>query len=102
MSREVFGEPEILDSLTNHAVHGSGDLNEEQHTCEKLKNVCHFTTKIWWLGEKPQVNAETAETEKEKEIIESCQKTTALAHLFHKIYIYVNINMNICMCVCTP
>lgn len=46
MSREVFGEPEILDSLTNHAVHGSGDLNEEQHTCEKLKDVCHFTTKI--------------------------------------------------------
>lgn len=58
ISYEVVSQPEILDSLTNHSIHGSGDLNEEQHTCEKLKNVCHFTTQIQWLGEKPQVNAE--------------------------------------------
>lgn len=46
VSHEVVSEHEILDSLTNYAVYGSGDTNEERHTCEKLKNMCHFATKI--------------------------------------------------------
>lgn len=96
ISPEVVSEPEILDSLTNHVVHGSGDLSEEQYRYKKLKNMCLFTT-IWWLGEKPQVNDEATLRQRKRGNRKLSKNGSTYTLISQGVYRSINVCLNLCI-----
>lgn len=88
-------EPEILDSLTNHVVHGSGGLSEEKYRYKKLKNMCLFTTTIQRLGEKPQVNAEAMLRQRNRGNRKLSKNDSTYALLAQGVYRSINVCLSL-------